>query len=183
MSEISDGVPERPNRPSAGPESAGATDQDSRLTNSARTLALGAVLSGRTRAVDGIRQDVQQLGVPLTLGRPTSWDERQEALAQSDDVLRQVDAEEVIDRESVRRISIASRSTEPRYASQRVQLWEQLRGGYEAVPLAYAWLRLIMSEDDPLLAVSGLQRFRTGRGRRRCPRSRCQGFFRRLERT
>lgn len=156
MSELFGDGAEFANQPSVGPESAGATDQNSRLTNSARTLALGAILSGRRRALDGIEQDVQRLGVPLTLGRPTSWNERQEALAQSDDVLRQVGAEEVFDREAARRLSLASRSTLPRYAEQRVQLWEQLRGGgYEAVPLAYAWLRLILNEDDPLLAVSG----------------------------
>jgi hypothetical protein len=156
VSELFGDGPEVTNQPSVDPESAGATDQGSRLTNSARTLALGAILSGRSRALDGIQQDVQQLGVPLTLGRPTSWDERQEALAQSDEVLRQVGADELFERETARRLSIASRSTLPRYANQRVQLWEQLRGGgYEAIPLAYAWLRLILNEDDPLLAVSG----------------------------
>lgn len=156
MSELFGDGPEITNQPSVGPESAGATDQGSRLTNSARTLALGAILSGRSRAIDGIEQDVQQLGVPLTLRRPTSWDERQEALAQSDEVLRQVGADELFERETARRLSIASRSTMPRYANQRVQLWEQLRGGgYEAIPIAYAWLRLILNEDDPLLAVAG----------------------------
>ena len=155
MSEVPDEVPQKPNQPSSGPESAGTSDQDSRLTNSARALALGALLSGRSRAIEGIEQDVELLGVPLTLRRPTSWDDRQEALEQSDDVLRQLNAEEVIERESTRRRSIASRSTAPRYADQRIQLWEQLTDGYEAVPLAYAWLRLVMNEDDPLLAVSG----------------------------
>jgi hypothetical protein len=141
-------------RPRGEPASAGLSDEDSRLTNAGRALALGALLSGRRQATDGIEQDLQSLGVPIAMDRPGSWQQRRSALSASDEVLARVQANEVIDREFAPRSNVESRSTEPRFGDQRVQLWRELTQSAQPVPLAYAWLRLLMAEDDPLLAAS-----------------------------
>jgi hypothetical protein len=49
------------------PSSAGLSDEDSRLTNSTRALALGAVSSGRRQATEGTEQHPEVLACPLTL--------------------------------------------------------------------------------------------------------------------
>src|SRR4051812_43652576 len=94
-------------------ESAGLADDDSRHTNAARALALGALLSGRRTAVAGIERDVAALGVPLDLGRPSTWDERTEALEESDELLTEVGAGDVVESELEPRRGLADRSIEP----------------------------------------------------------------------
>lgn len=141
-------------KPNREPLSAGLSDENARLTNAARALALGALLSGRRHAAEGIEDDLGGLGVPLDLARPTSWEQRRSALFESDAVLRDVAALEVVEREFSPRPRIGSRSTDPRFSEQRVQLWRRLAQTRQPVPIAYAWLRLLMAEDDPLLAAS-----------------------------
>jgi hypothetical protein len=141
-------------RPRGEPDSAGLSDEDSRLTNSARALGLGALLSGSRQAVEGIEEDIETLGVRTDLDRPLSWEQRRSALAASDNVLRRVAATEVIGSEFEFRLRIGRRSTEPRFPDQRVQLWQELAQSRQPVPIAYAWLRLLMAEEDSLLAAS-----------------------------
>lgn len=141
-------------KPNREPLSAGLYDENARLTNAARALALGALLSGRLRAVEGIEDDLGALGVPLDLARPTSWEQRRSALVESDALLRQVAAPDVVEREFSPRPRVGSRSTEPRFPEQRIQLWQRLAQASQPVPIAFAWLRLLMAEDDPLLAAS-----------------------------
>lgn len=153
MSEPSAGEPLGP-RPRIGTESAGLADDDSRYTNAARALALGVMLSGRRDALEGIGADIASLGVPSDLRRPTTWGERSEAIQESGDVLRQLNAGELIESERVPRRGPADRSVEPRFADQRVQVWSLLSQNSQSVPYAYAWLRLLMAEHDPLLSAS-----------------------------
>ena len=141
-------------RPRGESASAGLSDEDARLTNAARALSLGALLSGSRPAIEGIEEDLQTLGVPIDLDRPAGWDQRRSALAASDEVLRRVAATDVIGSEFQPRPRIGSRSTDPRFPNQRVQLWQELTQSGQPVPIAYAWLRLLMAEDDPLLAAS-----------------------------
>src|SRR4051794_35815464 len=114
VTESPQGRPGDTYQPQPEPESAGRADEGARLTNSARALSLGALLLGRRRAIEGIESDIERLGVPLSLGRALSAEERRSALLESEQVLRRVQASEVIEREFSRRSSIASRSREPR---------------------------------------------------------------------
>jgi hypothetical protein len=136
-------------KPNREPLSAGLSDENARLTNAARALALGALLSGRRQAAEGIEDDLGGLGVPLDLARPASWEQRRSALVESDAILRQVAASEVVEREFSPRPRTGSRSTDPRFPEQRVQLWRRLAQTSQQVPTAYAWLRLLMAETTP----------------------------------
>lgn len=141
-------------RPQREPDSAGRSDENSRLTNAARALALGALLSGRRVAVKGVEQDLEELGVPTDIPRPATWKQRRYALDEANSILRRVKADNVVERESELRSWPGSRSTTPHYSDQRVELWRELRKSRRSMPTAYAWLRLLMAEDDPLVVVS-----------------------------
>jgi hypothetical protein len=141
-------------RPRIDSESAGLADNDSRHTNAARALALGAMLSGRVSALDGISSDIRAIGTPSEFRRPVTWEERLEAIAESSELLRGLGAGDLFAEERAPRRSIADRSVEPRFADQRVALWGTLSRAGTAVPSAYAWLRLLMAEHDPLLCAS-----------------------------
>lgn len=143
----------REGQPRGDSASAGLGDSDSRLTNSARALSLGVLLSGRRAAIDGIEKELETLGVPLTLSATRSWHERRRLLDESDGVLREVDAEFVHEREANPSGRLEARTTQPLFPEQRVALWDRLKQSNEE-SVAYAWLRLLMAEEDPLLVAS-----------------------------
>jgi hypothetical protein len=156
MTEYFGPEPTGPYAPRRGVESAGASDIQSRLTNSARALALGALLSGRKTALTGIGGDLELLGVPLGIAAPGGWAGRNEVLSASDFVLDLVGVlDDVTESEASQRTPFLGRSVVPRFSTARVALWQRIEQATRPSSAeAYAWLRLLMAEEDPLLVAS-----------------------------
>lgn len=153
MTESSDELADGTRRPRADTESAGSSDDDSRYTNAARALAIGAQLSGRRVAIEGIESDIDAVGAPIEVRAPSS-DARAEAVAEADDVLAELDAGAVLEIEAANASRLGRRSTEPAFAEQRVEAWRVIQQNPQELAYLYAWLRLLMAEEDPLLHAS-----------------------------
>lgn len=140
--------------PPPGDPHAGVGQATGRYINAARALSLGALLSGRRQAIEGIEPDVERIGVPLQNLSVTSWGARRAALDQSDSILRSLDIyTAVAERENQPRPRLAERTLTPTFPEQRISVWRSLRQN-RTIGWAYAWLRILMAEDDPLITAS-----------------------------
>jgi hypothetical protein len=151
VSENTGGPPGAPITPRADAEASVGTDDPARLTTAARALVLGNALATR-RALEGMQDDVSALGFRGLPRRWGGWPSRIEAVEASDDVLREYNLlDEVRQREALG----TAPPVQGTVRGARLPLWNRLVDDRPAVPDCIAWLRLIMTDDEPLTAAAG----------------------------
>ncbi len=119
--------------------------------NAARTLALGALMTGYGSALDGMDSELVGLGIPIW-PRPLRWDDRLAQAAASDRVLDTLGVLALVgDVENSAPNLIAGR---PRFSAERESVWSTIANGSTDYANIYAWLRLNAAEGDPLLIAA-----------------------------
>lgn len=140
------------------------SDDSARFTTAARALILGNALSGSS-ALSGLQSDIAALGFGRLPRYWGGWDARQEAVARSDDVLQQFGVlEEVQAQEGAQLVPASGGEATPRREA-RLPLWERL-AAEPSVPDSIAWLRLLMTDEEPVAAVAAAVSMSYWRGRK-----------------
>lgn len=140
--------------PVGGNTSAGDGGTGAQLTNAARALIIGALSASSRSALEGIELDVAQTGSPLRLSGASTWADRDESLARSDDLLREM---EVID--DVREMESAAQPERgaglPPFAFERIALWSRI-AEQERPPAdtTFAFLRLLSVDSNPIVSAA-----------------------------
>lgn len=120
-------------------------------TTAARALAVGAALA-TPDALHGVSDDLAAIGISQLPGRWGGWAQRVQIYEASDRILRDYGIlAEIREREAegwVAEISDAAPARE-----QRVDLWRVV-AAEASVPHAVAWLRMLMSDREPIAAAA-----------------------------
>lgn len=160
---MTESTPERPS-PREDAQAVLDTDDSARYSTAARALILGNALASPD-ALLGIRDDVSKVGLTALPSYWGSWEDRQEAVSRSDSILRQFGVlEDVEERERSGYRSSRSPIQAPTRESL-VPAWERLvESG--SVPDAIAWLRLLMTDEEPVAATAAAVALASWRKRR-----------------
>ncbi len=128
------------------------SDDSARFTTAARALILGNALSA-SPALSGLESDIGALGFSAVPRYWGGWDQRQEAVARSDDVLRQFGVLEEVQAQEVGQVLPALRGEATPRREARLPLWRRL-AAEPSVSDSIAWLRLLMTDEEPVAAVA-----------------------------
>lgn len=121
------------------------------LTTAARALVLGNALSSPA-ALTGMSSDLTALGFASALPRPWGgWENRVAAVAASDRVLTRYQA---LDEVAAREQSGYVADGDGPLRQARLPLWNQIASRRASPAEAIAWLRLVLTDSEPLAATA-----------------------------
>lgn len=141
-----------PGVPRQDADAAGESSDSAILTSAARALVLGSALA-TPKALLGLTDDLTKIGFGTLPPRWGSWEQRHEDIAESDRILAETGlAGEIRDREIGGWTSTDIDGTISR-GPARVELWRRV-AETSRVPDAIAWLRLLLTDSEPVSAAA-----------------------------
>ncbi len=125
-------------------------DASARLSTAARALVLGNALASPI-ALLGIAPEIAALGFSVLPPVWGGWKGRIEAVEESDRILRGLQIlDQVEERERARFVAVAGAPTR----ESRVSLWTRVAEEQSSPAAAIAWLRALMTDEEPVAAAA-----------------------------